>query len=156
MKAVMDKLELAFAAVGGVVGWFLGGFDGFLYALIVFVVMDYLTGVLAAGVRKDLSSEVGFNGIAKKVCIFVLVGIANIVDTQVIHDGAAIRTAVIFFYLANEGISILENSTVIGLPVPQKLREMLQQLTEEKHPQEDAETEAPADVGEKTESSGRE
>ncbi len=154
MKAVMDKLELAFAAVGGVVGWFLGGFDGFLYALIVFVVMDYLTGVLAAGVRKDLSSEVGFKGIAKKVCIFVLVGIANIVDTQVIHDGAAIRTAVIFFYLANEGISILENSTVIGLPVPQKLREMLQQLTEEKHPQEDAETEAPADVGEKTESSG--
>ena len=138
------------------VGWFLGGFDGFLYALIVFVVMDYLTGVLAAGVRKDLSSEVGFKGIAKKVCIFVLVGIANIVDTQVIHDGAAIRTAVIFFYLANEGISILENSTVIGLPVPQKLREMLQQLTEEKHPQEDAETEAPADVGEKTESSGRE
>ena len=156
MKAVMDKLELAFAAVGGVVGWFLGGFDGFLYALIVFVVMDYLTGVLAAGVRKDLSSEVGFKGIAKKVCIFVLGGIANIVDTQVIHDGAAIRTAVIFFYLANEGISILENSTVIGLPVPQKLREMLQQLTEEKHPQEDAETEAPADVGEKTESSGRE
>ena len=156
MKAVMDKLELAFAAVGGVVGWFLGGFDGFLYALIVFVVMDYLTGVLAAGVRKDLSSEVGFKGIAKKVCIFVLVGIGNIVDTQVIHDGAAIRTAVIFFYLANEGISILENSTVIGLPVPQKLREMLQQLTEEKHPQEDAETEAPADVGEKTESSGRE
>ena len=156
MKAVMDKLELAFAAVGGVVGWFLGGFDGFLYALIVFVVMDYLTGVLAAGVRKDLSSEVGFKGIAKKVCIFVLVGIANIVDTQVIHDGAAIRTAVIFFYLANEGISILENSTVIGLPAPQKLREMLQQLTEEKHPQEDAETEAPADVGEKTESSGRE
>ena len=156
MKAVMDKLELAFAAVGGVVGWFLGGFDGFLYALIVFVVMDYLTGVLAAGVRKDLSSEIGFKGIAKKVCIFVLVGIANIVDTQVIHDGAAIRTAVIFFYLANEGISILENSTVIGLPVLQKLREMLQQLTEEKHPQEDAQTELPADVGEKTEGSGKE
>ena len=156
MKAVLDKLELAFAAFGGFIGWFLGGFDGFLYALVVFVVMDYFTGVLAAGVKKELSSEVGFKGIAKKVCIFVLVGIANIVDTQVIHDGVAIRTAVIFFYLANEGISILENSTVIGLPVPQKLREMLQQLTEEKHPQEDAETEAPADVGEKTESSGRE
>ncbi len=135
MKAVLDKLELAFAAFGGFIGWFLGGFDGFLYALVVFVVMDYFTGVLAAGVKKELSSEVGFKGIAKKVCIFVLVGIANIVDTQVIHDGAAIRTAVIFFYLANEGISILENSTVIGLPVPQKLREMLQQLAEEKHPQ---------------------
>ena len=155
MKAVLDKLELAFAAVGGVVGWFLGGFDGFLYALIVFVVMDYLTGVLAAGVRKELSSEVGFKGIAKKVCIFVLVGIANIVDSQVIHDGAAIRTAVIFFYLANEGISILENSTVIGLPVPQKLKEMLQQLAEEKHPQDSTGVKASADTGEKTEGSGR-
>ena len=92
MKAVLDKLELAFAAFGGFIGWFLGGFDGFLYALVVFVVMDYFTGVLAAGVKKELSSEVGFKGIAKKVCIFVLVGIANIVDTQVIHDGAVIRT----------------------------------------------------------------
>ena len=120
MKAVLDKLELAFAAFGGFIGWFLGGFDGFLYALVVFVVMDYFTGVLAAGVKKELSSEVGFKGIAKKVCIFVLVGIANIVDTQVIHDGAVIRTAVIFFYLANEGLSILENSAIIGLPVPDK------------------------------------
>ena len=135
MKAVLDKLELAFAAFGGFIGWFLGGFDGFLYALVVFVVMDYFTGVLAAGVKKELSSEVGFKGIAKKVCIFVLVGIANIVDTQVIHDGAAIRTAVIFFYLANEGISVLENSAVIGLPVPEKLKEMLLQLTEEEHSQ---------------------
>ena len=134
MKAVLDKLELAFAAFGGFIGWFLGGFDGFLYALVV-VVMDYFTGVLAAGVKKELSSEVGFKGIAKKVCIFVLVGIANIVDTQVIHDGAAIRTAVIFFYLANEGISVLENSAVIGLPVPEKLKEMLLQLTEEEHSQ---------------------
>jgi toxin secretion/phage lysis holin len=145
MKAIMDKLELAFAAVGGVVGWFLGGFDGILYALVVFVVMDYLTGVLAAGVRKELSSEVGFKGIAKKVCIFVLVGIANIVDSQVIHDGAAIRTAVIFFYLANEGISVLENSAVIGLPIPEKLKEMLLQLTEEEHPQGGEDTGTPID-----------
>ena len=77
MKAVLDKLELAFAAFGGFIGWFLGGFDGFLYALVVFVVMDYFTGVLAAGVKKELSSEVGFKGIAKKVCIFVLVGILS-------------------------------------------------------------------------------
>lgn len=150
MKAVLDKVELAFAALGGFLGWFLGGFDGFLYALVVFVVMDYFTGVLAAGVRKELSSEVGFKGIAKKVCVFVLVGIANIVDTQVIHDGAAVRTAVIFFYLANEGISILENSAVIGLPVPEKLKEMLLQLTEEEHPQggETEDTEASADTAE--------
>ena len=145
MKAVLDKLELAFAAFGGFIGWFLGGFDGFLYALVVFVVMDYFTGVLAAGVKKELSSEVGFKGIAKKVCIFVLVGIANIVDTQVIHDGAAIRTAVIFFYLANEGISVLENSAVIGLPVPEKLKEMLLQLTEEEHSQGGEDTGTPID-----------
>lgn len=133
MKEVLDKLDLAFAAFGGFIGWFVGGFDGFLYALVVFVVMDYFTGVLAAGVKKELSSEIGFRGIAKKVCIFVLVGIANIVDTQVIHDGAVIRTAVIFFYLANEGISVLENSAVIGLPVPEKLKEMLLQLADEIH-----------------------
>ena len=154
MKAVLDKLELAFAAFGGFIGWFLGGFDGFLYALVVFVVMDYFTGVLAAGVKKELSSEVGFKGIAKKVCIFVLVGIANIVDTQVIHDWAAIRTAVIFFYLANEGISVLENSAVIGLPVPEKLKEMLLQLTEEEHSQGGGDVDPP--TGESTDDDSRE
>ena len=109
MQNVIDKIELMFAALGGFLGWFFGGFDGFLYALIVFVVMDYFTGILAAGVKHELSSEVGFKGIAKKVCIFVLVGIANIVDTQVLMNGSAIRTAVIFFYLSNEGLSVLEN-----------------------------------------------
>ena len=104
MQNVIDKIELMFAVLGGFLGWFFGGFDGFLYALIIFVVMDYFTGILAAGVRRELSSEVGFKGIAKKVCIFVLVGIANIVDTQVIMNGSAIRTAVIFFYLSNEGV----------------------------------------------------
>lgn len=138
MKAVLDKLDLAFAAFGGFLGWFFGGFDGFLYALVIFVVMDYFTGVLAAGVKKELSSEIGFKGIAKKVCIFVLVGIANIVDTQVIQNGSAIRTAVIFFYLSNEGLSVLENSAVIGLPIPEKLKAMLIQLADEKKlPDED-------------------
>lgn len=132
MQNVIDKIELAFAAFGGFLGWFFGGFDGFLYALIVFVIMDYFTGVLAAGVKKELSSEVGFKGIAKKVVIFVLVGIANIIDTQIIQNGSAIRTAVIFFYLSNEGLSILENSAVIGLPIPEKLKEMLKQLADEK------------------------
>lgn len=132
MQSVIDKMELAFAALGGFLGWFWGGFDGFLYALIVFVALDYFTGVLAAGVRRELSSEIGFKGIAKKVCVFILVGLANIVDTQIIGNGSAIRTAVIFFYLSNEGLSILENSAVIGLPVPGKLKEMLLQLTEEK------------------------
>ena len=141
MKNFVEAAQFAFAALGGALGAVLGGFDGFLYALVVFVVMDYFTGVLAAGVKKELSSEVGFKGIAKKVCIFVLVGIANIVDTQVIHDGAVIRTAVIFFYLANEGLSILENSAIIGLPVPDKLKDMLLQLAEEEHPKDEEDTE---------------
>lgn len=118
--------------IGGFLGWFFGGLDGFLYALIIFMVMEYFTGILAAGVKKELSSAVNFKGIAKKVCIFVLVGIANILDTQVLQNGEAIRTMVIFFYLANEGISILENAAVIGIPIPAKLKEMLIQLSDEK------------------------
>ena len=132
MQNVIDKIEWMFAGLGGFLGWFFGGFDGFLYALVVFVVCDYFTGVLAAAIKHELSSEVGFKGIAKKVCIFVLVGIANIIDTQILQNGAAIRTAVVFFYLANEGLSCLENAAVIGLPVPEKLKEMLAQLKEEK------------------------
>ena len=135
-------IQFAFAALGGFLGWFFGGFDGFLYALIIFVVTDYFTGILAAGIRKELSSEVGFKGIAKKVCIFLLVGVANVIDTQVLQNGAAIRTAVIFFYLSNEGLSILENSAVIGIPIPEKLKDMLIQLTNEKHiPEKDDEKE---------------
>ena len=132
MQNVIDKIEWMFAGLGGFLGWFFGGFDGFLYALVVFVVCDSFTGVLAAAIKHELSSEVGFKGIAKKVCIFVLVGIANIIDTQILQNGAAIRTAVVFFYLANEGLSCLENAAVIGLPVPDKLKEMLAQLKEEK------------------------
>ena len=118
MQNVIDKIELTFAALDGFLGWFFGDLDGFLYALII--------------VKKELSSAVGFKGIAKKVCIFVLVGIANILDTQVLQNGTAICTAVIFFYLANEGISILENSAAIGIPIPAKLRDMLIQLSDEK------------------------
>ena len=98
MQNVIDKIEWMFAGLGGFLGWFFGGFDGFLYALVVFVVCDYFTGVLAAAIKHELSSEVGFKGIAKKVCIFVLVGIANIIDTQILQNGAAIRTAVVFFF----------------------------------------------------------
>ena len=103
-----------------------------LTAVLVCLVCDYFTGVLAAAIKHELSSEVGFKGIAKKVCIFVLVGIANIIDTQILQNGAAIRTAVVFFYLANEGLSCLENAAVIGLPVPEKLKEMLAQLKDER------------------------
>ena len=128
MQNVIDKIELTFAALDGFLGWFFGDLDGFLYALIIFVVMDYFTGILAAGVKKELSSAVGFKGIAKKVLIFLLVGIANILDVQVIGTGSVLRTAVIFFYLSNEGVSLLENAAHLGLPVPEKMKDILAQL----------------------------
>lgn len=132
MKNFIEAVQYAFAALGGAVGAVMGGFDGFLYALIVFVVMDYLTGIMAAILNKRLSSEVGFHGIFKKVVIFALVAVGHIVDTHVIQNGSVIRTAVIFFYLSNEGISILENASLIGLPVPQKLKDVLEQLRDGK------------------------
>ena len=132
MKNFIEAAQYAFAALGGAVGAVMGGFDGFLYALIVFVVVDYLTGVMAAVQNKKLSSEVGFHGIFKKVVIFALVAVGHIVDAYVIQNGSVIRTAVIFFYLSNEGISILENASVLGLPVPQKLKDVLEQLKDGK------------------------
>lgn len=128
MKNVINSIQLIITALGGYIGWFLGGFDGFMYALIAFVVIDYITGLMVAVLEKKLSSEVGFRGIFKKVLIFTLVGIGNIVDVYLIKNGSAIRTAVIFFYLSNEGISILENTGKIGLPIPEKLKKVLEQL----------------------------
>jgi len=126
-----NYLQLAFAAVGGWLGFFLGGFDGFLYALVAFVAIDYITGVMAAVLKKELSSEIGARGIFKKVLIFLMVGIGHTIDSHLIGSGTTIRTAVIFFYLSNEGISIIENAAVIGLPVPEKLRAVLEQLDKE-------------------------
>ena len=135
-------IQTVIAAVGGFLGWFLGGLDGFLYALVAFVVIDYLTGVMVAIHNKELSSEVGFRGIAKKVLIFALVGIGNIIDVNILQDGSAIRTAVIFFYLSNEGISILENATVLGLPIPQKLKDILEQLQKRGNGEDDTDGDA--------------
>lgn len=131
MKNVINSIQLIFTAIGGYVGWFLGGVDGFMYALITFVVIDYVTGLMVAVLEKKLSSEVGFRGIFKKVLIFTLVGIGNIIDVYLIKNGSAIRTAVLFFYISNEGISIIENSAKIGLPIPQKLKDILEQLNKE-------------------------
>lgn len=128
MKDLINSIQLIFTALGGWLGWILGGVDGFLYALITFVVIDYITGLMAAFIEKKLSSEVGFKGIFKKVLIFLLVAVANIIDQNLIGNGSAIRTAVIFFYLSNEGISIIENSSRIGLPIPKKLKNVLDQL----------------------------
>ena len=126
MKEFWNAVQFVFTAVGGWLGYFLGGCDGLLYALIAFVAIDYITGVMCAINDKALSSEVGFKGICKKVAIFCLVGIGHVLDTQVIQNGSVLRTAVIFFYLSNEGISIIENVALIGLPVPKKLKEVLE------------------------------
>ena len=128
MKNVITTVQVVLAAIGGALGWFIGGMDGFMYALIAFVIADYLTGVMVAVLERKLSSDVGFRGIFKKVMIFVLVGIGHIIDARIIGDGSSVKTAIIFFYLSNEGISIVENACVIGLPVPQKLRDVLTQL----------------------------
>ncbi|MHB8962956.1 MAG: phage holin family protein [Saccharofermentanales bacterium] len=131
MKLEWNWLQVVFTAIGGGLGWFLGGLDGFMYALIAFVVIDYITGVMCAVLEKKLSSEVGARGIFKKVLIFALVGVGHIVDSRLIGTGDAIRTAVVFFYLSNEGISILENAGKIGLPIPEKLKSVLKQINQE-------------------------
>lgn len=128
MKEFWSMVQAVFAAIGGWLGWFLGGCDGLLIALVVFAVADYITGVMCAVNDKKLSSEVGFRGICRKVLIFFLVGVANILDVQVIGTGSVLRTAIIFFYLSNEGVSLLENATHLGLPVPEKLKAVLEQL----------------------------
>lgn len=131
MKNLINFSQTIFTALGGYIGWLLGGVDGFMYALITFVVIDYITGLMVAVLERKLSSEIGFRGIFKKVLVFVMVGIGNIVDVHLIRNGSAIRTAVIFFYISNEGISIIENSAKIGLPIPQKLKDVLKQLNKE-------------------------
>ena len=128
MKEFWTSVQVVFTAIGGWLGWFLGGCDGLMYALIAFVVVDYITGIMCAIVDKKLSSEVGFKGICKKVLIFLLVGMANILDVNIIGSGSVLRTAAIFFYLSNEGVSLLENATHLGLPVPNAMKEVLQQL----------------------------
>lgn len=128
MKEFWTTIQVVFAGIGGWLGWFLGGCDGLLYALLAFVVIDYITGIMCAVVDKKLSSEVGFKGIFKKVLIFALVGIGHILDTRFIGSGSVMRTAVIFFYLSNEGVSLLENAAYLGLPIPQKLKSVLEQL----------------------------
>jgi toxin secretion/phage lysis holin len=132
MKDVISTIQLIFTAIGGYIGWFLGGFDGLVYSLVAFVVIDYITGLMVAVLEKKVSSSIGFKGIFKKVLIFTFVGIGHIVDFHIIKDGSAVRTAVIFFYLSNEGLSIIENSVKVGLPIPEKLKEVFLTMKEEK------------------------
>lgn len=132
MKDVISTVQLIFTAIGGYIGWFLGGFDGLIYSLVAFVVIDYITGLMVAVLEKKVSSSIGFKGIFKKVLIFTFVGIGHIVDFHIIKNGSAVRTAVIFFYLSNEGLSIIENSVKVGLPIPEKLKQVFLSMKEEK------------------------
>ena len=120
MKEFWNTIQLIFAAIGGWLGYFLGGCDGLLIALIIFV--------LCAIADKKLSSAVGFKGICRKVLIFILVGIANILDIHVLGHEGVLRTAIIFFYISNEGLSLTENAAHLGLPIPGKLKDVLEQL----------------------------
>ena len=128
MKEFWNMIQVVFTMLGGWIGYFVGGCDGLLYALLAFVVIDYITGVMCAIADRKLSSEVGFKGICRKVLIFLLVGIANVLDVNVIGTGSVLRTAVIFFYISNEGVSLLENAAHLGLPVPDKMKAVLEQL----------------------------
>ena len=128
MREFWNVIQAVFTAVGGWLGYFLGGCDGLLYALIAFVILDYITGLMCAVVDKDLSSEVGFRGIFKKIVIFMLVVVANTLDITVLGQGAVLRTAVIFFFMANEGLSLIENAAYLGAPIPDALKDVLQQL----------------------------
>ena len=139
IELVWSKIQIAVTALGGWLGYFLGGMDGMLIALIVFMALDYITGVMCAIVDKNLSSTVGFKGICKKVLILMLVGVANIVDVHVVGTGSALRGAVICFYLSNEGLSLLENAGHIGLPIPDRLKDILAQLHKRDDKKEDDE-----------------
>ena len=128
MKEFWNMIQVVFTMLGGWIGYFVGGCDGLLYALLAFVVIDYITGMMCAIADRKLSSEVGFKGICRKVLIFLLVGLANVLDVNVIGTGSVLRTAVIFFYISNEGVSLLENAAHLGLPVPDKMKAVLEQL----------------------------
>ena len=128
MKEFWNMIQVVFTMLGGWIGYFVGGCDGLLYALLAFVVIDYITGMMCAIADRKLSSEVGFKGICRKVLIYLLVGIANVLDVNVIGTGSVLRTAVIFFYISNEGVSLLENAAHLGLPVPDKMKAVLEQL----------------------------
>lgn len=128
MKEFWNSIQLVFTAIGGWLGWFLGGCDGLIIALVIFAALDYATGVMCAVADHKLSSAVGFKGICRKVLIFALVGVGHVLDTYVIGTGSILRTAVIFFYLSNEGVSLIENAAHLGLPVPEKLKVVLEQL----------------------------
>lgn len=130
MADLLNYLKPISIFIGGIVGLLIGELNGIMAALLIFMVADWLTGLMVAGKNKTVSSAIGFDGLFKKITILVLVIIGNAIDIWVIGNGAVFRSAVIMFYIANEGISILENTTELGVPYPDKIKEVLIQLKE--------------------------
>ena len=128
MSEMWKTLQAVLAMLGGFLGYFVGGFDSLIKVLLTMIIIDYITGVMCAIAEKKLSSEIGFKGICKKILIIILVGVANALDIYIIGVGSMLRTAVIFFYTSNEGVSIVENAARLGLPIPQKIKDALKQL----------------------------
>ena len=125
MQIIIDSVA---GTIGAVLGFMYGEVTGLFWALVAFMVLDYISGILAAISVRKLSSKVGFKGIAKKLLILVFVSVGHITDTYVLGGVPVAMTAVILFYIANEGISIVENASVLGLPVPQKIKNVLEQI----------------------------
>lgn len=128
---ILDYIKLAAVQIGAIIGAFIGNITGMIWALLIFAIIDYITGVTAAILEHKLSSEIGFRGITRKVLLFMIVGVANVLDVYVIGSGGVCRSMVLVFYIANEGLSIIENVARCGVPVPEKLKVILKQLEEE-------------------------
>lgn len=128
MDRFANTIKIIFGGIITAVSGFLGGMDGIMYALIAFISIDYITGVAVAIKQKKLSSEVGFWGLVRKVCILVLVGVAHFIDLNVMGTGDIFRTAIALYYIGNEGVSLLENIGNLGVKLPKKLIDILVQI----------------------------
>lgn len=137
MDRFTEFIKIIFGSIVTAVSGFLGGMDGIMYALIAFISIDYITGVAVAIKQKKLSSEVGFWGLVRKVCIIALVGVAHFVDVYVMHTGDIFRTAIALYYIGNEGVSLLENMGNLGVPLSKKLKDVLEQLKNDNDGEDD-------------------
>lgn len=133
-QIIIDSIA---GAVGAVLGFMYGEVSGLFWALIAFMALDYITGVIVAIIEKRLSSEVGFRGLAKKFLILVFVAVGHIADTYILGGTPAAMSAVMLFYIANEGISIIENATALGLPVPKKITGLMEQIRNKSESEEE-------------------
>mgnify|MGYP000560309353 FL=1 len=137
MSKIQIIIDSIAGAVGAVLGFMYGEVTGLFWALIAFMALDYITGVVVAIIEKRLSSEVGFRGLAKKFLILVFVAVGHIADTYILGGTPAAMSAVMLFYMANEGISIIENAAALGLPVPKKLTSIMEQIKNKSESEEE-------------------